>query len=183
MSRLLYDYLRKDKRHYGDKNNGFVLGKPVPEGALVVPYAINDPKEWYMGWYRGEDKDGYDLIESIETHQVCRFWNCGFMYLDDKEFLNSPIFHYSDREYGIIEAVERRVAKNNYGFAVGNLTFHDDGSFDVPIRQKFTDEFVTRTYRNLRSCTVFALDKHCEECRVAADEIERQKRDRRSRGE
>lgn len=178
MSRLLYSHLRKNVDFHTSKDKEFIFGidKPVPDGALVVPFAITDPKEWYLGWYRGKDDEGYDLIESVETHRICRFANCGFIYLDDKEFCDSPIFHYSDREYDIIETIERRVAKNNYWFVVGNPTFHEDGSIDVPIRKKFTDEFLTRTYRNLRACTILALDKHCEACNDMVNEIERQKK-------
>ena len=177
LSRLLYSHLRMNVDFHTSKDKKFIfgLGKPVPEGALVVPFAVTDPKEWYLGWYRGKNEEGYDLIESVETHSICRFYNCGFIYLDDKDFCDNPIFHYSDREYDIIETIERRVARNNYWFRVGNLTFHEDGSIDVPIRKKFTDEFMTKTYRNLRACTIAALDKHCEECNAMANEIERQK--------
>ena len=165
MSHLLYSHLRMDVDFHTSKDPTFVFGlsKPVPEGALVVPFAITDPKEWYMGWYRGK-QDGYDLIESIETHRICRFYNCGYVWLDDKRYAENPIYRYSDRQYEMMETIERRVARHNHWFVVGNPTFHDDGSIDVPIRKKFEDDFYTKTYKNLRSCTIAALDQHCLEC-------------------
>ena len=76
------------------------ISRKVPEGALVVPYAITDAKEWWCGWYRGKDDDGYDLVESVETHRICKFTNCGFLFLDNLEFASNPTFRYSDREWG-----------------------------------------------------------------------------------
>lgn len=78
--------------------------------------------------------------------------------------VENPMYCYSDRQYEIIESIKRRVARHNYWFVVGNPTFHDDGSIDVPIRKKFEDDFYTKTYKNLRSCTIAELDKHCLEC-------------------
>ena len=172
MSHLLFSYLRKDV-DWSTKKDGcwrMAITEKVPDGALVVPYAIMDAKEWWMGWYRGKSEDGYDLIESIETHQVCKFGNSGFLFLDNLEFGNSPLYHYSDRQFEIIDTIERRVAKNNYWFVVGNPTFYEDGSIDVPIRKKFTDDFYTRRYRSLREATIKALDEQCQECNRLANE-------------
>ena len=63
----------------------------------------------------------------------------------------------------MIDRIERRTAKKNYWFVVGNPVFHEDGSIDVPIRQKFKDNFYTKTYKNFKACTITALDEHCRE--------------------
>ena len=143
MSHLLLSFLRK-KREYNKPESECwetSLGNDViPIGALIVPFAISDAKEWWIGWYRGKDDKGYDLIESVETHNIMRFYNCGYLFLEDLEFCH------------------------NYWFVVGNPEFHEDGSIEVPIRQKFHDEFYKNTYKNLRELTIAALDKQCEEC-------------------
>lgn len=178
MSHLLFKYLRKEHDFTPKKDGNWkmAIGEPVPEGALVVPFAITDAREWWLGWYRGKNEEGYDLIESVETHQICRFGNTGYLFLNNLEVFDSPIYHYSDREYDMIDTIEKRVAKNNYWFVVGNPTFHEDGSIDIPIRQKFTDDFYTRTYRNFRAVTIKALDEHCNEAGRLAQEKEAEKK-------
>ena len=47
---------------------------------------------------------------------------------------------------------------------------------DIPIRQKFTDDFHTRTYRNFRAVTIKALDEHCKEAGRLAQEKEAEKK-------
>lgn len=174
MSHLLFSFLRKDidftssKEGYWHMN----LGSPIPEGALVVPFALSYASDWWIGWYRGKDDKGYDLVESVETRKVMRFYNCGFLFLDNVEYSNSPAYHYSDRQYEIIDRIKKRVARHNYWFVVGNPEFHEDGSIDVPIRQKFHDEFYKKTYKNLREMTIAALDKQCEECEKMGKESE-----------
>ena len=167
MSHLLLSFLRK-KREYNKPESECwetSLGNDViPIGALIVPFAISDAKEWWIGWYRGKDDKGYDLIESVETHNIMRFYNCGYLFLEDLEFSTDPRYRYSDRQYEIIDRIKKRVARHNYWFVVGNPEFHEDGSIEVPIRQKFHDEFYKNTYKNLRELTIAALDKQCEEC-------------------
>ena len=165
MSRLLFEYLRKE-HDFGSAQDGYWhmnLVKKVPEGALVVPFALSDAKEWWCGWYRGKDDDGYDLIESVETHRICKFTNCGFLFLDNLEFASDPIYRYSDREWQIIDTIKKRVARHNYWFVVAKVEFNED-RIAVSIRKKFCDELCTKTYKNLRACTIAALDQHCEEC-------------------
>ena len=166
MSRLLFTYTRRKIDLSGPKDGYWEMAimQGVPEGALVVPFAIMDAKQWWLGWYRGKNDEGYDLIESVETHEICKFWNTGFLFLDNLEFASNPIFQYSDKQYEMIDRLKIRVAKNNYWYVVGNPTFHDDGSIDLPIRQKFTDEPYVKTYKNFKACTVAALDEHCREC-------------------
>ena len=165
MSRLLFRYLRReiDLNPASDGYWCINLSKNVPEGALVVPFALSDAKQWWLGWYRGKDDDGYDLIESVETHKIHKFTNCGFLFLDNIEFASSPLWRYSDREWEIMDTIKKRVARHNYWFVVANVEFNEDG-ISVSIRKKFCDELCTKTYKNLKSCTIAALDKHCEEC-------------------
>lgn len=63
----------------------------------------------------------------------------------------------------MIDRIKLRVARNNYWYVVGNPVFHEDKSIDIPIRQKFKDEFYTKTYKNFNACTI-ALNEHCLEC-------------------
>ena len=166
MNHLLFSYLRKDV-DWSKPEDGcwkMAITEPVPKDALVVPFAITDAKQWWMGWYRGKDDKGFDLVESVETHEICKFSNTGFLFLTNVEFSDNPAYHYSDREYDLIDRIKKRCARNNYWFVVGHPKFNDDGSIDIPIRKKFTDEWYTKTYRNFREVTIAALDKHCEEC-------------------
>lgn len=166
MSRLLFTYAKKE-RFLHDPKDGFwemALMKPVPEGALVVPFAITDAKEWWLGWYRGTDEEGYQLVESVQTHKICRFGNTGFLFLNNLEFAQNPLYQYTDKQYEAIDRLKIRVAKNNNWNVVGNPTFHDDGSIELPIRRKFCDKWLVKTYRNFKACTIEALDKHCSEC-------------------
>lgn len=174
MSRLLFTYVRKEL-DFSDRKEGYwkmAIMQSVPEGALVVPFAITDAKEWWLGWYLGKNEDGCDLVESIETHRICEFSNTGFLFLDNLDFANNPLYRYSDREFDIIDTIKRRVSRNNDWFVVGYPVFHEDGSIDVPIRKKFTQDFYVKTYKNLRSCTIAALDQHCSECNAIANEKE-----------
>lgn len=165
MSRLLFTYCKRKYDLSGGADGYWTMAitQPVPEGALVVPFAIMDAREWWLGWYRGKSEDGALLVESVQTHRICKFYNTGLMFLDNLEFANRPEFRYSDRQFDMIDRIERRTAKNNYWFVVGNPVFHEDGSIDVPIRQKFKDNFYTKTYKNFKSCTIAALDEHCRE--------------------
>jgi len=174
MSHLLFSFLRKEHDFSSSKNGYWHLNvlTPIPEGALVVPFALTYAAEWWIGWYRGKDEKGYDLVESVETRKVMRFFNCGFLFLDNVEFSNKPSYHYSDRQYEIIDKIEKRVARHNYWFVVGNPVFHEYGGIEVPIRQKFHDKFYSKTYKNLREMTIAALDQQCEECRALEKETE-----------
>lgn len=135
----------------------------VPIGAVVVPFALPDPKEWYVGWYRGKDEKGYDLVESIETHKICRFTNCGFLYVEDEDFTDNPWYRYSDRQYAIISTITKRLSRVSHWYSIGAPTFHEDNSIDIPIHQIFSDDFCTKTYRSLRAITIKALKEHCDE--------------------
>ena len=170
MSRLLFTYVRMELDFSGSKYGFWKMAimQSVPEGALVVPFAISYAKEWWLGWYRGKSEDGYDLIESVETHQITKFFNTGFLFLDNLDFASNPLFRYSDREFDIIDEIERRLTRHNYWFVVGNPVFLEDGSIDIPIRKKFTDDFYVKRYKNLRSCTIAALDQQCSECNAMA---------------
>lgn len=175
MSRLLFVYSRKET-DFSPRSEGYwkmaIMEDSVPEGALVVPFAITDAKEWWLGWYRGKGEDGCDLVESVETHSICKFYNTGFLFLDNLEFASNPIYSYSDSQFEKIDAIKRRVARNNYWYVVGTPIFHENGSIDIPIRRKFSDKFLTKTYKNFRACTIKALDAHCSE--VPKEEEDRQ---------
>lgn len=162
MSHLLFRYIR-----CGDIDTfreGFLHErKEMPIGCVIIPYAIKNPMEWYVGWYRGRDDKGAYLIESIETHKICRFYNCAYLYSNDKDFTDNQWYRYSDREYKLIDIIRNRVSKHSTWFVVGAPTFHENGSIDVPIREKFSDDFLTKTYRNMRSMTIKALGEQCEE--------------------
>ena len=165
MSRLLFKYMRR-RRDLSPASEGYWhmnLSEKVPEGALVVPFALSDAKEWWLGWYRGRDDEGYDLVESVETHRICKFTNCGFLFLDNLEFASNPLWRYSDREWKIIDTIKKRVARHNHWFVVAKVEFNEEG-IAVSIRKEFCDELCTKTYKNLRTCTIAALDQHCEEC-------------------
>lgn len=164
MSHLLFKYLRKGGDTYGDPKFNMGLTQPTEVGSLVVPYAIYDPKEWYIGWYRGVDDEGYYLIESLETKRIGRFGNCGLLSVNDENFTKNPTYFYSDRQFDMVEKIKKRVKRHNYWFAVGNIRFHDDGKIEVPIRQKFTDEYYVKTYKNFKSVTIKELDAQCQEC-------------------
>lgn len=163
MSALLFKYLHKGNPALDNHSFSMHMFGSIPIGAVVVPFAITNPKEWYVGWYRGKNEQGYDLIESIETHEICRFWNCGFLYIEDEYFTDNPWFRYSDRQYAMIGTIRKRISKISTWYVVGAPTFHEDNSIDLPIRGKFTDDFITKTYRNLRAMTIKALEEHCEE--------------------
>ena len=166
MSRLLFTYTRK-KIDFSSSKDGYwrmAVMQSVPEGALVVPFAIMDARQWWLGWYRGKNDEGYDLVESVETHEICKFDNTGFLFLDNLEFADNPLFKYTDDQYEMIDRIKLRVARNNYWYVVGNPVFHEDKSIDIPIRQKFKDEFYTKTYKNFNACTIAALNEHCLEC-------------------
>lgn len=172
MNRLLFIYVRREY-DFSDHKEGYwkmAIMQNVPEGALVVPFAVTDAKKWWLGWYRGKNDEGYDLIESVETHEMCEFCNTGFLFLDNLDFASNPLYRYSDREFEIIDIIKWRVSRHNYWFVVGNPVFHDDGSIDIPIRKKFTEDFYVKTYKNLRSCTIMALDQHCSECNAMTNE-------------
>lgn len=162
---LLINYLRQEFDIRSNSDHCWRMGyfRNIPNGALVVPVTIIDAGEWFLGWHRGKSKDGYDLIESVLTHRIVKVANCSYMYLENLDFANRPEFYYSDNEYEIIDRIKKRVAKHNYWFVVGFPKFYNDGSFDLPIRKKFTDTFFTKKYRNLKSCTIKALDEHCME--------------------
>lgn len=164
MSHLLFKYLRKGGDTYGDPKFNMGLTQPTEVGSLVVPYAIYDPREWYIGWYRGVDDEGYYLIESLETKRIGRFGNCGLLGVNDEIFTKNPRYFYSDRQFDMVEKIEKRVKRHNFWFAVGNIRFHDDGKIEVPIRQKFTDEYYVKTYKNFKSVTIKELDAQCQEC-------------------
>lgn len=166
MSRLLFTYTRKEIDFSSSKDGYWRMAvmESVPEGALVVPYAIMDARQWWLGWYRGKNDEGYDLVESVETREIGKFGNTGFLFLDNLEFADNPLFKYTDDQYEMIDRIEHRVARNNYWYVVGNPVFHEDKSIDIPIRQKFTDEFYTKTYKNFNACTIAALNEHCLEC-------------------
>ena len=135
----------------------------IPIGAVVVPFAIPNPKEWYVGWYRGKDEKGYDLVESVETHKICRFTNCGFLYVEDEDFTDNPWFRYSDRQYAMISTISKRIAKISSWYIIGTPTFNNDNSIDLPIRLSFFENYCTRKYRNLKAITIDALREHCKE--------------------
>lgn len=166
MSRLLFTYTRKEIDFSSSKDGYWRMAvmQSVPEGALVVPFAIMDAKQWWLGWYRGKNEEGFDLVESVETHEICKFSNTGFLFLDNLEFADNPLFKYTDEQYEMIDRIKLRVARNNYWYVVGNPVFHEDKSIDIPIRQKFTEQFYTKTYRNFNACTIAALNEHCREC-------------------
>jgi len=162
LSALLFRYLHKSDGLNRNHFNMHIFGE-IPIGAVVVPFALGNPEEWYVGWYRAKNADGYDLIESVETHEIRRFYNCGFLYVEDEDFTDNQWFRYSDRQYAIISTITERLSRVSHWYSIGAPTFHEDNSIDIPIRQSFSDDFCTKTYRSLRAITIKALKKHCDE--------------------
>lgn len=146
------------KHYYGlEKAN-------IPEGSLVCPICIDDARAWYLGWYRGVDKDGYHLVESIETHTICQFANVGFYYIEASEFADKPQFFYSDSQFYQQYLIKRKYAeKEDYAYVVGWTVFHEDGSFTVKIRKRYSDAWVERTYKSMRQLTSKQIKAHIQE--------------------
>ena len=163
MSRLLYRYLQRDGILENKRFLKSLYVTEIPIGAVVVPYLCESPKEWFIGWYRGKNNEGYDLIESVETHEICRFTNCNFLYVEDEDFTDNAWYRYSDNQYKKIHIIEKRLRKVDSSFSVGKPTFNEDNSIELPIIKAYRDKYYTKTYRNLRAITAEALKKHCAE--------------------
>lgn len=136
----------------------------IPEGSLVCPICIDDARAWYLGWYRGVDKDGYHLVESIDTHTICQFANVWFYYIEASEFADMPQFFYSDRQFYQHYLIKRKYyGVEDFFYVVGWTVFHDDGSFTVKLRERYKHTWVTRTYKSMRSLTKKQIKAHMSE--------------------
>ena len=146
------------KHYYGlEKAN-------IPEGSLVCPIMIENARAWYLGWYRGIDKEGNHLIESIETHTICKFCNCGFYYIEASVFDDFPQFYYSDSQFYQHYLIKRKYDNvEDFFYVVGWTRFHDDGTFTVKIRKRYSDDWVERTYKSMRSLTAKQIKSHMED--------------------
>lgn len=167
MQHLLSRYLKHDTdfiiRREEDYSWKLSLGESPFEGALVVPFLISNVGQWYIGWYRGKDEEGFYLVESLETREVCRMANCGFLYLTDKTFSESPFYHFSDEQYDAYERISKRLGKVSHWYVQETPVFNEDGSIDVTIRKKFGDHRNTVRYKNLREVTKVRLREQCDE--------------------
>ena len=136
----------------------------IPEGSLVCPICITDARAWYLGWYRGIDKDGYHLVESIETHTICQFSNVGFYYIEASEFADKPQFFYSDSQFYQHYLITRKYREvEDFFYVVGWTVFHDNGSFTVALRERYTHTWVNRTYKSMRQLTKKQIKLHMKE--------------------
>lgn len=147
--------------------------EPIPIGSLVCPILVENARAWYLGWYQGTDDNGNHLIESIETHTICKFTNCGFYYLEPKEFEDMPQMKYSESQF-----YQDYLIKHKYGevedffYCVGWTVFHDDGSFTVKCRKRYSNTWVERNYKSMRAVTKKQIKAHFEDVQKASSEKE-----------
>lgn len=121
----------------------------TPKPGDLVMLTSAPPSDWHLSFYRQDQQNGYHLLESLRTGELCPWGNVGFLVIDREKV-------------GLLERAEWSDAQFEFQDKFHKVYSRADFYINIPFIDRFEGDLVHVAFR-----TRFGLD----EIRTAVEPI------------